>query len=247
LAVAGISRTLAATLGDTPAKGARPAWRAVTSCSLAGGGPQRDTHAAPFSGYSARSFGARGAAHFSFEDNLAEEYFGASIDEYHVAVKDVYSPSVLGARQSNDLASLDYMASNSPATSMSNNATYDLIARYDLSLPTMDKGYEYIRYADPSVTLPAGFNELGAYDSFDVSYYDFQPNGYQSGAEAGFAGTASEACIDKLNEYSLTTVDWTKPFETHMGSTHTNESPRLKYGYATTTNFTPTIGVWLSF
>jgi hypothetical protein len=174
---------------------------------------------------------------------LPEEYFGASIDEYHVAVKDVHSPSVLSARQSSDPTSLDYPAS----TSMSENATYDLIARYDLSLPSMDIGYEYIRYADPSVTLPAGFNELGAYDSFDVTYHDFKQYGFQRGAEAGSSGADSDACIDKLNEYSLTTVDWTKPFEAYMGSAHTNESVRLKYGYVTTTNVTSTIGVTLSF
>jgi hypothetical protein len=73
---------------------------------------------------------------------------------------------------------------------------YDVYSPSVLSLPTMDKGYEYIRYPD---------------------------------------------------SYSLTTVDWTKPFEVHMSSVHTSETPRLKFEYVTTTNLTPTIGVRLSF
>jgi hypothetical protein len=210
------------------------------------GGPQRDTHAAPFSDYSARSFGA-GGAHVSFEHNWAGEYLGASVDEYHLAVKDVFSLSVLGARQSNDLTSLNYSASNSPAAAASDDATHGLIARYDLTPPMMYVRYENIRYADPSVTLPAGFNEVSAYISSDVTYYDFKQYGYQSGAEAGSAGADSKACADKLNEYSLTRVDWTEPFGAYVDSARRDEWHRLKYGYLSTTNNNWTIGARLSF
>jgi hypothetical protein len=247
LAVAGISQTLAATLGDTPAEDARTAWHAVTLCGLVDGGPQRDTQAARFSDYSARSLGTGGAAHVSFEHNWAKEYLSASVDEYHLAVKDVFSLSVLGAQQSNDLTSLDYSASNSPAAAVSDDATHGLIARYDLTPPMMYVGYESIRYADPSVTLPADFNEISAYISSGVTYYDFKQYGYQSGTEAGSAGADSKACADKLDEYSLTKVDWTKPFDAYAGSAHMYESHRLKYGYVSTTNVNSTIGVRLSF
>jgi hypothetical protein len=108
-------------------------------------------------------------------------------------------------------------------------------------------GYENIRYADPSVTLPADFNESSAYILSDVTYYDFKQYGYQSGTEAGSAGADSKACADKLDEYSLTTVDWTKPFDAYAGSAHTNESHRLKYGYVSATNSNWTIGAHVSF
>jgi hypothetical protein len=150
-----------------------------------------------------------------------------------------YASAVCGR----DLTSLDYPASHSPAATGFDAASTDLIALYDLRLPKIYSGDEKTRYAD----LPVRLMDVSAYASLDFTYDDFKQSNYQIGAKAGFSRAGSAICTDKLNEYSLTTVDWTRPLDAIAGSARSDEWHRLKYGYLSTTNTNWTIGARLSF
>jgi hypothetical protein len=86
------------------------------------------------------------------------------------------------------------------------------IARHDVCLPT--------------IALPPGFSEQGAY--VEVTDWDSRQDGNQRGA-------------------STETLDWTKPFDQYLASARANESHRLKFGYRSTTTTEPLFGMRLSF
>jgi hypothetical protein len=170
-------------------------------------------------------------------DGLERAVNDAAPDMYALDVKDISSLFVVASHQWADLTTFGY----STVSTLSYDATDELIARYDPRMPWLHFGTEDSQYADP----PATFAELGAYVAQDAS--DITQNTYQTGVDATFEGTQGNACTHKLNEYSPSTVDWRIPLDLHVGGVHTNESHRLKYGYVSTTNNDWTIGARVSF
>jgi predicted porin len=119
-----------------------------------------------FANASAQSYGAGGGsgeAYTAFQAQLGGEFAGASVDAYYVKTRDAVSASALNAADFALLPTLGYSASNSVAATVSDNTTYGIMGLYNFGAPTIYAGYEHINYADPSIALPAGFNDIGGY------------------------------------------------------------------------------------
>jgi predicted porin len=127
-------------------------------------------------GSSAQSYSASSGEAFSaFEVSLGAEYAGASFDAFYTKVRDAVSVSALNSEQVAGLAALGLSSSNSVSGTISDNASYGVMASYALGpvLPvvpvTVYGGYQHITYMNPSIPLAAGFNDIGGYVLADVS------------------------------------------------------------------------------
>jgi predicted porin len=122
-------------------------------------------------GSSAENFatGGSGEAFSAFEVSLGAEYAGASADAFYTKVRDAVSASALSAAQVADLPALGLSSQNSVSGTISDNASYGVMASYDLGpmLPVVPVilygGYEHITYMNPSIKLAPGFDDIGGY------------------------------------------------------------------------------------
>jgi predicted porin len=127
-------------------------------------------------GSSAENYPASSGEAFSaFEVSLGAEYAGASVDAFYTKIRDAVSVSALSAAQVTDLATTGFSSSNSLSGTISDNASYGVMASYALApvLPvvpvTVYGGYQHITYMNPSIPLASGFNDIGGYVLADVS------------------------------------------------------------------------------
>ncbi len=118
-------------------------------------------------GSSAKNYatGGTGEAFSAFEVSLGAEYLGASADVFYTKVRDAVSASALSAAQVADLPALGLSSSNSLSGTISDNASYGLMASYTLTPAPISfyGGYEHITYMNPSINLAPGFDDIGGY------------------------------------------------------------------------------------
>ncbi len=181
--------------------------------------------------------GATGSANTAVQMQLGASFFDTSIDAYYSKIKDAVSASSLSAVQVAALPPLGFSADNSLAATVSDNTAYALMGSHGFGAPTVYAGYQYIRFADPSTPLAAGFRDIGGYTlafvkntayervrelqifwagirytfgpklNLAAAYYGYKQNSYATGANAGCSSSANAGCSGSLNTASLT-VDY---------------------------------------
>jgi predicted porin len=110
-----------------------------------------------------------GEAFSAFEAALGAEYAGASVDAFYTKIRDAVSAGTLSAEQLTKLPDLNLSPSNSVSGTISDNASYGLMASYALApvLPvvpvTVYAGFQHITYMNPSIYLDPGFDDIGGY------------------------------------------------------------------------------------
>jgi predicted porin len=110
-----------------------------------------------------------GEAFSGYELAIGAQYAGASVDVFYTKMKDAISAGTLSAAQVADLAGLGLSPDNSVAGTVSDNASYGVMASYALApvLPmvpvTVYGGFQHIAYMNPSIKLAAGFDDIGGY------------------------------------------------------------------------------------
>jgi predicted porin len=110
-----------------------------------------------------------GEAFSGYEVSLGAEYGGASIDAFYTKMRDAVSVSSLSAAQVATLPTLGLSSQNSVAGTISDNASYGVMASYALApvLPvvpvTVYSGFQHITYMNPSIALAPGFDDIGGY------------------------------------------------------------------------------------
>jgi predicted porin len=122
-------------------------------------------------GSSAASYatGGSGEAFSAFEVAVGGAYAGASVDVFYTKVKDAISAGTLSTAQLAGLAALNLSSQNSLSGTVSDNASYGVMASYDLApvLPivpvTIESGFQHIVYMNPSIALAPGFDDIGGY------------------------------------------------------------------------------------
>lgn len=116
---------------------------------------------------SAQSYatGGSGEAFSAFEVSLGAQYLGASVDAFYTKVRDAVSVSALSAAQVADLPALGLSSSISVSGTISDNASYGVMASYALAPApvTLYGGYQHITYMNPSIALAPGFDDIGGY------------------------------------------------------------------------------------
>ncbi len=112
-----------------------------------------------------RAGGCSGEAFNAFEAQIGADYAGLSVDAFFIYVKSAVSASALSAAQFGELGKLGFSSSNSVSATISDNKTGSVQALYSFSpLPLkLYAGWEQIKFYDPSVPLPAGYNTEGGY------------------------------------------------------------------------------------
>lgn len=146
-------------------------------------------------GSSAASYatGGSGEAFSAFEAAVGATYAGASVDVFYTKVKDAISAGTLSAAQVAALPALNLSSQNSVSGTVSDNASYGVMANYDLApvLPivpvTIYGGFQHIVYMNPSIDLAPGFDTingyvLGAVSNVAYAKADKQLNVYWLGA-----------------------------------------------------------------
>jgi predicted porin len=126
--------------------------------------------------------------------------------------------------------------SNSLAATISDNTAYALMALYKIDPLKFFAGYEYIKYANPTTPLSAGFNDIGdyvlafvtnnAYDNsktvqvywtgarytviphldLTVAYYGYHQNAYGTGIQAGCSSSKYSTCSGSFAPDDTSTV-----------------------------------------
>jgi predicted porin len=118
-------------------------------------------------GSSAQSYatGGNGEAFSAFEVALGAQYAGASIDGFYTKVKDAISVGTLSVAQLAGLPALNLSSQNSVAGTVSDNASYGVMASYAVvPVPvTVYGGFQHITYMNPSINLAPGFDDIGGY------------------------------------------------------------------------------------
>jgi predicted porin len=176
---------------------------------------------------------ASGSANTAYQANLGADYAGASIDAYYSKERSAITATYLTAAQVAKLPVLGYSLSNSLAATVSDNTAFSLMAFYQLDPLKFFAGYEYIKYANPTRPLSAGFNDIGGYvlafvtniaynkskinnvywtgvrytviPGLDLTgaYYGYNQNAYGTGAQAGCRTTAHSTCSGSLDAFSI--------------------------------------------
>src|ERR1700733_10966509 len=174
-----------------------------------------------------------GSANTAVQANLGADYAGASVDAYYSKENSAITATYLTAAQVAKLPALGYSISNSLAATISDNTAYSLMALYKLDQLKFFAGYEYIKYANPTRPLSAGFNDIGGYvlafvtnNAYNKSktvnvywtgvrytvipgldltaaYYGYNQNAYGTGAQAGCTTTAHSTCSGSLDAFSF--------------------------------------------
>jgi predicted porin len=176
---------------------------------------------------------ATGSANTAYQANVGADYVGASIDAYYSKENSAITATYLTAAQVSKLPALGYSNSNSLAATISDNTAYSLMALYKLDPFKFFAGYEYLKYANPTRPLSAGFNDIGGYvlafvtnNAYNKSktvnvywtgvrytvipgldltgaYYGYSQNAYGTGTQAGCTTTAHSTCSGSLDAFSF--------------------------------------------
>ena len=113
--------------------------------------------------------GGIGEAFSGVEVALGAEYAGASADVFYTKMRDAIGVGTLSAAQLATLPALNLSATNSVAGTVSDNASFGVMASYALApvLPvvpvTLYGGFQHITYMNPSIPLAPGFDDIGGY------------------------------------------------------------------------------------
>lgn len=124
-----------------------------------------------FQNASAQSYALAGSgeAFSAIEASVGAGYAGASVDAFYTKVRDAVSVGALSAAQVATLPTLGYALDKSLSGTISDNATYGAMASYGFGPATFYGAYEHITYMNPSIALPAGFDDIGGYTLAVVS------------------------------------------------------------------------------
>jgi predicted porin len=124
-------------------------------------------------GSSAASYatGGSGEAFSGYEVSVGADYAGASVDGFYTKMKDAVSINTLSTAQLGTLAGLGLSPNNSVSGTISDNASYGVMALYAVPVVpvTVFGGYQHITYMKPSIALAAGFDDIGGYTLGAVS------------------------------------------------------------------------------
>ncbi len=120
---------------------------------------------------SAQSYpsGGYGEAFSGFEVSVGADYAGASVDAFYTKMRDAVSVGTLSTAQLATLPALNLSSQNSVSGTISDNASYGVMASYALApvLPVVPVnlygGFQHITYMNPSIPLAAGFDDIGGY------------------------------------------------------------------------------------
>jgi predicted porin len=110
-----------------------------------------------------------GEAFTGYEVSLGADYAGASVDVFYTKMRDAVSVGTLSTAQLAALPALNLSSQNSVAGTISDNASYGVMASYALApvlpvLPvTVYGGFQHITYMNPSIPLAPGFDDIGGY------------------------------------------------------------------------------------
>jgi predicted porin len=176
--------------------------------------------------------GSSGSANTAWQAELGGNFAGASLDAYYSKENSAITATYLTAAQVAKLPS-EYSISNSVAATISDNTAYALMASYKLDPLKFFAGYEYIKYANPTIPLAAGFNDIGGYvlafvtnnayknsktvnvywtgaryrviPNLDLTaaYYGYNQNAYGTGKQAGCSTSTSSVCSGSFEAFSL--------------------------------------------
>jgi predicted porin len=177
--------------------------------------------------------GSSGSANTAYQADLGGEYAGASVDAYYSKENSSITATSLTAAQVAGLPALGYSITNSLAATISDNTAYAAMASYKFDPLKFFAGYEYIKYANPSRPLHAGFTDIGGYVlafvtnnaytndkvvqvywtgvrytvlpplELTVAYYGYHQNAYATGKKAGCSTAANSACSGSFEAFSI--------------------------------------------
>jgi predicted porin len=177
--------------------------------------------------------GSNGSANTAFQADIGGGYAGASVDAYYSKENSAITATSLTAAQVAKLPAMGYSVSNSLAATISDNTAYALMALYKIDPLKFFAGYEYIKYANPTRPLSAGFTDIGDYvlafvtnNAYNVSktvqvywtgarytvipqldltvaYYGYRQNAYGTGGQAGCSTGAFSTCSGSFEAFSL--------------------------------------------
>ena len=177
--------------------------------------------------------GSNGSANTAFQADIGGNFAGASVDALYSKVKSAITTTSLTAAQVSQLPALGYSVSNSLTANISDNTAYALMALYKIDPFKFFAGYEYIKYANPTTPLSAGFNDIGdyvlafvsntAYNNsktlqvywtgarytviphldLTVAYYGYHQDAYGSGKQAGCSTSKYSGCSGSLEAFSF--------------------------------------------
>jgi predicted porin len=118
-------------------------------------------------GSSAQSYAAAGSgeAFSGYELSIGAEYQGASVDVFYTKMRDAVSVGTLSTAQLATLPALNLSSQNSVAGTISDNASFGVMASYAVvPVPvTLYGGFQHIAYMNPSIHLAPGFDDIGGY------------------------------------------------------------------------------------
>ena len=177
--------------------------------------------------------GSTGSANTVYQADLGGEYAGASVDAYYSKENSAVTATSLSAAQVAGLPALGYSITNSLAATISDNTAYAAMGSYKVDSLKFFAGYQYLKYANPTRPLHAGFTDIGGYilafvtnnayanDKFvqvywtgvrytvlpplelTVAYYGYHQNSYATGKNAGCTTAANSACSGSFEAFSV--------------------------------------------
>jgi predicted porin len=104
-----------------------------------------------------------GEAFTAAQISLGTEFGGASLDAFYSKARDAVSAAALSPEQAAELPQLGYALDNSLAGTISDNAAYGILTSYAAGPAILYGAYEHITYANPSINLAPGFEDIGGY------------------------------------------------------------------------------------
>ena len=112
-----------------------------------------------------------GEAFSGYEVSVGADYAGASVDAFYTKMKDAVSINTLSAAQLATLPALGLSPAISLSGTISDNASYGLMALYAIPVVPVSVfgGYQHITYMKPSIPLAVGFDDIGGYTLGAVS------------------------------------------------------------------------------
>ena len=144
------------------------------SGTAAGGGDTQDRRMDSSLKYGVKYENFRLGAMYKFSDSansgnsavevsLGGDYAGFSADAYYVKVKSAIALAALSSAQVATLPTLTqgFSTSTALAATVSDNTTFGLLAMYSFAPFKFYAGYENIKFANPEVGLPVGFDVSG--------------------------------------------------------------------------------------
>jgi predicted porin len=177
--------------------------------------------------------GSSGSANTAYQADIGAELAGASLDAYYSKERSAITATSLSATQVAGLPALGYSIANSLAATISDNTAYAVMASYTFDPLKFFAGYQYLKYANPSIPLPAGFSDIGGYilafvnnDAYTndkivqtywtgvrytvlpaldltAAYYGYHQDAYGTGKQTGCTTAAHSACSGSLEAFSF--------------------------------------------